>query len=247
MDGEAAGKRKRATSRFTRNTFLTGLLILIPLVATYLLVAFLFDLLSGAGAPIMKTLFGPLQQLESFWWLEPITPVANIVLALAIIFLLGLVGTNFIGRRILDAVNTLILRLPLISSIYSAVKQMVETFQGPSGSLQRVVLLQYPRKGMWVMGLVATERDDTLGLSSAPQLLAVFVPTTPNPTSGFLVMVPPEEVVEVDYTVEEAFKFIVSSGIVGQQFVRKALVSTDIASVPDLDGEKEEGVRGRSL
>ena len=152
MDGEAAGKRKRATPRFTRNTFLTGLLILIPLVATYLLVAFLFDLLSGAGAPVMRTLFGPLRQLESLWWLEPITPVANIVLALAIIFLLGLVGTNFIGRKILDAVNTLILRLPLVSGIYSAVKQMVETFQGPSGSFQRVVLLQYPRKEMWVMG-----------------------------------------------------------------------------------------------
>ena len=120
MDGGTAVKRKRATSRFVRNTFLTGLLILIPLVATYLLVAFLFDLLSGAGAPIMRTLFGPLQQLESFWWLEPITPVANIALALAIIFLLGLVGTNFIGRQILDAVNTLILRLPLVSSVYSA-------------------------------------------------------------------------------------------------------------------------------
>ena len=239
MDGGTAVKRKRATSRFVRNTFLTGLLILIPLVATYLLVAFLFDLLSGAGAPIMRTLFGPLQQRESFWWLEPITPVANIVLALAIIFLLGLVGTNFIGRQILDGVNTLILRLPLVSSIYSAVKQMVETFQGPSGSFQRVVLLQYPRKGMWVMGLVATERDDTLGLSSASQLLSIFIPTTPNPTSGFLVMVPPEEVVEVDYTVEEAFKFIVSSGIVGQHFGRKAPVRIDRESMPDVDGEEE--------
>ena len=215
-------KRKRATSRFVRNTFLTGLLILIPLVATYLLVAFLFDLLSGAGAPVMRTLFGPLQQIESFWWLEPITPVVNIVLALGIIFLLGLVGTNFIGRQILDAVNTLILRLPLISSVYSAVKQMAETFQGPSGSFQRVVLLQCPRKGMWVMGLVAAERDDAVGLTSAPRLLSVFIPTTPNPTSGFLVMVPPGEVVEVDYTVEEAFKFIVSSGIVGENFVQKA-------------------------
>ena len=168
--------------------------------------------------------------------------MANIVLALAIIFLLGLVGTNFIGRQILDAVNTLILRLPLVSSVYSAIKQMVETFQGPSGSFQRVVLLQYPRKGMWVMGLVATERDDTLGLSSAAQLLSVFIPTTPNPTSGFLVMVPPEEVVDVDYTVEEAFTFIVSSGIVGQPFVQKAPLSTDLASASDLGGEKQERV-----
>ncbi len=226
-------KRKRTKSRFLRNTLLTGLLILIPLVATYLLVSCLFDLLSGAGAPVMKALFGSLE-LERFWWLEPITPFVNIFLALAIIFLLGLVGTNFIGRQVLEAVNTMILRLPLISSVYSAVKQMVETFQGPSGSFQRVVLLQYPRKGMWVMGLVAAERDDALGLTSAPQILSVFVPTTPNPTSGFLVMVPPEEVVEVDYTVEEAFKFIVSSGIVGQNFVRKDKVPLEKSSSLEL-------------
>ncbi len=226
-------KWKRTKSRFLRNTLLTGLLILIPLVATYLLISFLFDLLSGAGAPVMKALFGSLE-LERFWWLEPITPLVNIFLALAIIFLLGLVGTNFIGRQALEAVNTMILRLPLISSVYSAVKQMVETFQGPSGSFQRVVLLQYPRKGMWVMGLVAAERDDTLGLASVPQILSVFVPTTPNPTSGFLVMVPPEEVVEVDYTVEEAFKFIVSSGIVGQDFVRKGKAALEKYSTLDL-------------
>jgi uncharacterized membrane protein len=111
---------------------------------------------------------------------------------------------------------------------------MVETFQGPSGSFQRVVLLQYPRKGMWVMGLVATERDDTLGLSSASQLLSVFIPTTPNPTSGFLVMVPPEEVVEVDYTVEEAFTFIVSSGIVGQPFAQKEGGDSEEATAVEL-------------
>ena len=213
--------RKPTGSHFIRNTFLTGLLILIPLVATYLLVAFLFDLLSGAGAPLIRAMFAPLQELDGLWWLEPITPLANFVLALAVIFLLGLVGTNFIGRRILDAVNALILRLPLISSVYGAVKQMVETFQGPSGSFQRVVLLEYPRPGTWMMGLVTTQRDDTLGLSSGSDLLSVFIPTTPNPTSGFLVMVPPDEVVEIDYSVEEAFTFIVSSGIVGTAFSRK--------------------------
>lgn len=225
--GGAVVKRKRTSSHFVRNAFLTGLLILIPLVATYLLVAFLFDLLSGAGAPLIRALFAPLRQLEGLWWLEPITPLANFILALAIIFLLGLVGTNFIGRRILDAVNTLILRLPLIRSVYGAVKQMVETFQGPSGSFQRVVLLQYPRPGTWMMGLVAAQRDDTLGLSSTSRLLSVFIPTTPNPTSGFLVMVPPDEVIEVDYSVEEAFTFIVSSGIVGHNFVPKSPAAPD--------------------
>lgn len=223
--------RKPTGSHFLRNTFLTGLLILIPLVATYLLVAFLFDLLSGAGAPLIRAMFAPLQELDGLWWLEPITPLANFVLALVVIFLLGLVGTNFIGRRILDAVNALILRLPLISSVYGAVKQMVETFQGPSGSFQRVVLLEYPRPGTWMMGLVTTQRADTLGLSSGADLLSVFIPTTPNPTSGFLVLVPPDEVVEIDYSVEEAFTFIVSSGIVGTAFSRKPPVPAASAAL----------------
>jgi uncharacterized membrane protein len=117
------------------------------------------------------------------------------------------------------------MRLPLVSPIYGAVKQMVETFERPGGSFQRVVLLQYPSKGLWMMGFVASEWPDTLGLSAANTMLSVFIPTTPNPTSGFLVLVPPEEIIEVNYTVEEAFKFIVSSGIVGKQFTAKNSVT----------------------
>jgi uncharacterized membrane protein len=136
-----------------------------------------------------------------------------------VIFLLGLFGTNFLGRRILQAFDALILRLPLVKSIYGAVKQMVDTFQGPRRGFQRVVLIQYPSQGLWSMGFVASERRDTMNLTSSPTLLTVCIPTTPNPTSGYLVMVKPEDVVDIDYTVEDAFKFIVSSGIVGRDLV----------------------------
>jgi uncharacterized membrane protein len=154
--------------------------------------------------------------VSRYGWTEPLVPLINFLLSLAVIFLLGLFGANFLGRRILQAVDALILRLPFVKSINGAVKQMVDTFQGPRRGFQRVVLVQYPSRGLWSMGFVASERRDMLHLTSSQTLLTVCIPTTPNPTSGYLVMVRPEDVVDTDYTVEDAFKFIVSSGIVGR-------------------------------
>jgi uncharacterized membrane protein len=206
---------KDASPHFIRRTFLAGLLILIPLFVTYVLIAFLFNIFTNASAPLMKGLFR-LLDLNRYAWTEPLVPFINFLLSLAVIFLLGLFGANFLGRRILQAIDTLILRLPLVKSIYGAVKQMVDTFQGPRRSFQRVVLIQYPNRGLWTMGFVASERHDTMNLTASPTILTVYIPTTPNPTTGYLAMVKPEDVVDIDYTVEEAFKFIISSGIVGK-------------------------------
>ena len=210
---------------------ITGLLILIPLFVTYILIAFLFNLLGNAGTPIIRGLLSFLD-LDEIRWLMPLVPVINLLIVLSLIFSIGLFGTNIVGRRILAALNQLVMRLPLVSTVYGAVKQVVETLQGPQGSFQRVVLLEYPKNGVWMMGLVATRRADTFNLSPSDTLLSVFVPTTPNPTSGFLVLVPEEAVIETDYTVEEAFKFIVSSGIVGREF------TTPSSSVPSLPTAK---------
>jgi uncharacterized membrane protein len=203
------------SSRFIRRTFLAGLLILIPLFVTYGLIAFLFNLFTNASAPLMHGLFR-LLHLNRYTWAEPLVPLINFLLSLAVIFLLGLFGANFLGRRILQALDALILRLPIVKSIYGAVKQMVDTFQSPRRGFQRVVLIQYPNRGLWTMGFVASERRDTMNLTPSPTILTIYIPTTPNPTTGYLVMVKPEEVVDVDYTVEDAFKFIISSGLVGK-------------------------------
>ena len=196
---------------------ITGLLILIPLFVTYILIAFLFNLLSNTGTPILLKVLSFLD-LDDLHWLTPLVPFINLLLALLLIFFIGMIGTNIVGRRILATVNQLVMTLPLVSTIYGAVKQVVETLQGPHRSFQRVVLLEYPKQGVWMMGLVATPKNDPFGLTSSGTLLSVFVPTTPNPTSGFLVLIPEDEVIETDYNVEEAFKFIVSSGIVGRDF-----------------------------
>jgi uncharacterized membrane protein len=206
---------KDPSARFIRRTFLAGLLILIPLFVTYALIAFLFNIFTNASAPLMRGLFRILD-LHRYGWADPLVPLINFLLSLAVIFLLGLFGTNFLGRRILQILDALILRLPLVKSIYGAVKQMVDTFQGPRRGFQRVVLLQFPNQGLWTMGFVASERRDAMNLTPSPTLLTIYIPTTPNPTTGYLVMVRPEDVVDVDYTVEDAFKFIISSGIVGK-------------------------------
>lgn len=206
---------KEARPHFLRRTFLTGLLILLPLFVTYLLIAFLFEIFAGASAPLVKAALRALGA-DNHTWLRPLVPLVNLGLSLAVIFLLGLVGANIIGRRILGTFERLLLRLPLVKTIYSATKQVVETLQGPGRSFQRVVLIQYPRRGLWMIGFVAAERRDTMNLVSADKVLTVFIPTTPNPTSGFLVLVSPSEVIDLDYTVEEAFKFIVSCGLIGK-------------------------------
>jgi len=206
---------KRAKSHFFRNTFLTGLVILIPLYVTYVLVTFLVNLLSGVGAPILKGLF-KIVGFDRLVWVEPLVPVVNLLMSLLVILILGLVGTNIVGKKLLGGVSRFLMRLPLVSSIYGAAKQVVETFHGPNQSFQKVVLVQFPHKGNWMMGLVACEREDSVALSSEKKMFSVFIPTTPNPTSGFLVLVSPKDVVELDYDVEEAFKYIVSSGILGR-------------------------------
>jgi uncharacterized membrane protein len=230
-----------AKPHFLRRTFLTGLLILLPLFITYLLIAFLFNLFASVGAPLERGLsrfLGP----DHYAWIEPVGPLVNLLLSFVVVFSLGLVGANFLGRRLLAIFDTFLLRLPLVKTIYGAVKQAVETFQGSDRSFQRVVLLQYPSKGLWAIGFVAAERRDTLHLAATDTLLAIFIPTTPNPTSGFLVLVSPDEVVDVDYNVEEAFKFIISSGIVGKDLAPVATPEAFATSA----GEQSLGKRSAS-
>lgn len=225
--------RSTTKPHFLRRTFLTGLLILLPLVVTYFLIAFLFNLFANAGAPLVNgfsRVIGPTYSA----WLEPLGSLVNLALSFAVIFLLGLVGGNILGRRIIEAFETLLLRLPLVRTVYGAAKQVVDAFQGSERTFQRVVLVQYPRAGLWVLGFVAAERGDTLQLAASDTLLAVFIPTTPNPTSGFLVLVSPQEVVDVDYSVEEAFTFIVSSGIVGKDLApARQTAPTPVPGVPE--------------
>lgn len=202
------------TRHYIRRTLIAGLLILLPLFVTYVLVAFLFNLFTGVGAPLVAGFFRLFGVLHVPY---PVLVAVNLIFSIAVIFALGLIGTNILGRQILQSFEQLLMRVPLVSTIYSSAKQVVETFQGPGRSFQRVVLLQYPRQGLWSIGLVSTEREDRLNLVSSRRFLTVFVPTTPNPTSGYLILVSSDDVIEIDFSIEDAFKFIISGGIVGRE------------------------------
>jgi uncharacterized membrane protein len=177
-----------------RRTFVTGLLLILPLVVTIWLIGFIFRLLEGLGAStLIETLAGRK------------IPGLGTAITLAVIFFIGLAAGSMVGARILGAVETVFLRIPLVRSIYGPARQLFSVLGRDEGSSQEVVLVEYPRKGLYMMGFV-THRDSTS--------VSVFLPTTPNPTSGFLVLCAPAEITPLAMTFPEAMNFIVSGGIV---------------------------------
>ena len=139
-------------------------------------------------------------------------PGLEIVLAIIFITLVGSLSLSFIGKKILQFVNDLFKRIPILRTIYSAIGQMTESLAPKKGDRKSVVLIEYPRKGSWAVGFATKDNEGEISKKTNKNLVNVFVPTTPNPTSGFLLMFPKEEVLYLNMSFEEASKFIVSAG-----------------------------------
>ena len=139
-------------------------------------------------------------------------PGLEIVLAIIFITLVGGLSLSFIGKKFLQLVNDLFKRIPILRTIYSAIGQMTETLAPKKGQKKSVVLVEYPRKGSWAVGFATKENKGEISKKTNSNLINVFVPTTPNPTSGFLLMFPKDEIIYLDMSFEEASKFIVSAG-----------------------------------
>lgn len=183
-----------------RTYLITGLLVILPLAVTLLLLRFLFTELDNVLQPVVRRLLG-----------RTITGLGFIA-GFALILLAGAVASNVLGRRVINRFERLMLRIPLARTIYGSIKQFSEGMLLPGrGAFQRVVLVQWPRPGLYAIGFVTG--GDLKGTASG--LLHVFIPGTPNPTSGFVVIVSEREVQPVDLTVEQALKFIISGGIAG--------------------------------
>lgn len=192
-----------------RTYFISGLLVWLPIWVTLLVIGFLVDLLS-------RSLLLLPRELQPDELLGMHIPGIGVVITLLVIFLTGVFAANFIGRRFIALGNAILARIPVVRSVYTGVKQVTETLFTPGGqSFRKVLLVQYPCKGVWSMafqtGQVCKEIENPL---NAKDMVSYFVPTTPNPTSGFLMMAPREEVVEVDMSVEQALKYIISLGVV---------------------------------
>ena len=197
-------KRKRV-SVFARlrNYFITGIVVLVPIGITLYLTKF-FISVSSKLIPY---------NLNPNNYLPFAIPGLEILLSVIFITLIGGISLSFIGKRILKFVNDLFKRIPILRTIYSAIGQMTESLApNKKNNKKSVVLIQYPRKGSWAVGFATKDNKGEISRKTNSELVNVFVPTTPNPTSGFLLMFPKDEIIYLDITFEEASKFIVSAG-----------------------------------
>tara|TARA_S200000501_G_scaffold118617_1_gene111398 strand:- start:84 stop:701 length:618 start_codon:yes stop_codon:yes gene_type:complete len=194
--------KKKSLALVLRNYFITGVVVLIPIGFTLYLSKFLISL----SSKIIPENINPNN------YLPYAIPGIEIIISILFITFVGGLSLSFFGKKILKVIDDLFKRIPLLRTIYSAISQMTETFSNKDSEKKSVVLIEYPRKGVWAVGFATKENTGEMADKTKKKLINVFVPTTPNPTSGFLLMFPIDEVIYLNMTFEEASKFIVSAG-----------------------------------
>jgi uncharacterized membrane protein len=206
-----------------------GLLVWLPFAATVIIIKIIINLIDNI-----------IHLLPPSWRPEILLgfsiPGFGIVLAIPVLLLTGMFVANFVGQRLVVFWEASLNRIPLISSIYNGAKQISGTILDPSNkSFRKVVRLQYPRKGLWSIGFLTggPANNETVGLND--YLVSVFIPTTPNPTSGFIILVPPEDITELDISIQEGFKFIISIGVITPDvlLIKPLLTTNKVAQTTD--------------
>ena len=195
-------KPKRSLFSSLRNNFIAGIVVLIPIGITLYLTLF-FIKISSKILP---------KEINPNHYLPYNIPGLEILISVLLITFIGWVSLSFLGKKLFDFFETILNKIPILRTIYSAVGQLTETFAKNKGNKKSVVLIEYPRKGAWAVGFATKENSGEISKKTDKKLVNVFVPTTPNPTSGFLLMFPKEDVIYLDLSFEEASKFIVSAG-----------------------------------
>ena len=195
-------KKKRSFTLILRNYFITGVVVLIPIGFTL----YLSKILIGVSSNLIPENINPNS------YLPYAIPGIEILISIILITIVGGLSLSFLGKRILKLIDDLFKRIPFLRTIYSAILQMTESFSNKDNDKKSVVLIEYPRKGVWAVGFATKENKTEMADKTNQRLINVFVPTTPNPTSGFLLMFPIDDVIYLNMTFEEASKFIVSAG-----------------------------------
>ena len=192
--------------------FITGVLSIIPLYLTYWIIQKVFFLLSVPGRTIVSSILELLNinKLEEAF-IIPLEYLLGFILTLSFFLILGLIVSNVIGKRIYSAFEKILDKIPLVNKIYKSIKQIISTFsESNNKSFKEVVLIQYPRNGLWTMCMVTGESQN----KNNEEFYTVFVPTTPNPTSGFMILIKKTDVINTDITVEDGLKIIISGGLI---------------------------------
>ena len=198
----AKSTKKRSIFVTFRNYFIAGIVVLIPIAITVYITLFIIKISSN----ILP------KEINPNHYLPYNIPGVEILITFILITFIGWLSLSFLGKRLLDVFNNLLQRIPILRTIYSAITQMTETFTKTNDNKKNVVLVEYPRKGSWAVGFATKENSGEISDKTNKNLINVFIPTTPNPTSGFLLMFPKEDVIYLDLTFEEASSFIVSAG-----------------------------------
>ena len=185
-----------------RNNFFAGAVVLIPIGITLYLTLFLIKI---------STMLLP-KELNPNNYLPVDIPGIEILISLIFITFIGWLSLSFLGKKFIELLNKLVKKIPILRTIYSAIVQMTETFTQQGTEKKSVVLIEYPRKGIWAVGFATKENTGIISKTVNDELINIFVPTTPNPTSGFLLMIPKKDVIYLDTSFEQASKFIVSAG-----------------------------------
>ena len=185
-----------------RNYFFTGIVVLVPIGLTIYLSKFLIN----TSSKILPS------QVNPNYYLPFKIPGLEIIITIIFITLIGFISLSYLGKKFLSLIDVLFKKIPLLGAFWSAIKQMSQSFKESGSKSKSVVLVQYPRKDVWAVGFATKENDGEIAEKTGKKLINVFVPTTPNPTSGFLLMFPKEDVIYLNMNFEEASKFIVSAG-----------------------------------
>lgn len=189
--------------RRLRNYFITGTIIIFPLFGTVYVLVLLFRTLDGILGGLIRRYAGIS------------VPGLGLVATLALVLLTGLVGTNFIGRRFIAAGERILERIPIARSVYVTLKQVIDSFVSHDrNAFKQVVLVEYPRKGVYSVGFLTGAAREEAQITGGQKMLNVFLPSTPNPTTGWLVLVPEDQIVPVDLSVEDGLKLVISAGMV---------------------------------
>tara|TARA_Y100001935_G_C17096818_1_gene403987 strand:- start:15 stop:629 length:615 start_codon:yes stop_codon:yes gene_type:complete len=193
---------KKSVFAKLRNNFIAGIVVLIPIGITLYLTLFLIRI-SGKVIP---------KEINPNNYLPFNIPGVEILIALLIITFIGWLSLSFLGKKFFELFNNILKKIPILRTIYSAIGQMTESLTKSDNKQKSVVLLEYPRKGLWAVGFATKENEGLIKNKVKEDIINVFVPTTPNPTSGFLLMVPKKDLIFLDVSFEQASKFIVSAG-----------------------------------
>ena len=202
---------KKKGNKFTiyiKRYFFTGLLISAPIGATIYITIFIVEFITG----LVPQRFNPNGLLPEIIGYK--IPGLELIIAFISFILIGLIFSTLFGRAILGYFDNLAARIPIAGNVYKAIKQITETFSSADQAYQKVVLIEYPRKDIYAIGFMTGETKGEIKEKEKSEMVNVFVPTTPNPTSGFLLFIPKSDIVELDMSVEDAIKLVVSAGMV---------------------------------